>query len=152
MTDPTTAHETPGQRRYRELLIGSLIYSVVLGLLNSYTTIVETRSYSFLLYASVVLELLTVGAFKIKDRIIGSFRHREGARYKAAMALGVWFVMFSSKFVFIWVINIVFGDDVNVNGFFGILLVVASVTMLHHLAAWIDVQLGTPPPEKDSGT
>jgi len=152
MTDPNTEVATPRQRLYRELLIGSLIYSVVLGLFDSYSTIVDTRSYSSLLGASVVLELLTVGAFKIKDQIIGSLRHREGARYKAAMALGVWFVMFSSKFVFIWVIDIVFGDDVNVNGFFGILLVVACVTMLHQFAAWIDVQLGPPGPDEASVT
>lgn len=143
MTELGTAAGTPGQRLYRELLIGSLIYSVVLGLFDSYTSIVETRSYSFLLGASVVLELLTVGAFRIKDRIIGRFKDREGARYKAVMAFGVWFVMFSSKFVFIWVIDRVFGDDVNVNGFFGILLVVAIVTALHHLATWTDDQLGS---------
>ena len=29
------------------------------------------------------------------------------------MAFGVWFVMLSSKFVFIWAIDIVFGDDVK---------------------------------------
>jgi len=152
VTDPNTAVGTPGQRLYRELLIGSLIYSVVLGFFDAYTTIVDTRSYSYLFCASIVLELLTIGAFKTKDQVVGRLRHREGARSKAAMVFGVWFIMFSSKFVFIWVIAIVFGDDVNVNGFFGILLVVASVTMLHQLVTWIDVQLGPPRPDEASNT
>jgi hypothetical protein len=144
VTDLYPAAGTPGQRLYRELLVGSLIYSVVLGFFDAYTSIVYARSYSSLFYASIVLELLTVGAFKVKDQIVGRLRHREGARARALMGLGVWFVMFSSKFVFIWVIDLLFGDDVSVNGFFGILVVVACVTVLHRLVGLVDSKLGAP--------
>jgi hypothetical protein len=140
--DPNTAAGTPGQQHYRELVLGSLIYSVVLGFLDAYTSIVDVRSYSYLFFASIVLELLTVGAFWIKDLIIGTLRNRQRARAKVLMGFGVWFVMFSSKFVFIWVIDGIFGDDVSVNGFFGILVVVASVTVLHRVAVLVDSWLG----------
>ena len=58
------------------------------------------------------------------------------------MALGVWFVMFASKFVFLWTIDLVFGNDVNINGFFGIFLVALVVTLVHGLADWLFVRLG----------
>jgi hypothetical protein len=139
MTSPTGA-----QALYRQILLGSLIYSVVLGLLDAYTSIVTVRSYSFLLAASVVLELLTVGAMAIKDQIIGRLRHRTRVRARFLMVFGVWFVLFSSKLVFVWVIDAIFGDDVNVKGLLGIMLVVAGVTVLQKLAELVDERLGGP--------
>jgi hypothetical protein len=136
------AGRTTGQERYRQILLGSLIYSVVLGFLDSYTSIVSVRSYSFLFAASIVLELLTVGAFWLKDQIVARLRHRPRARARVLMVFGVWFVMFSSKFVFVWVIDGLFGDDVNVKGFFGVLVVVASVTVLQRLVTLVDRTLG----------
>jgi hypothetical protein len=59
------------------------------------------------------------------------------------MALGVWFVMFSSKFVFIWAIDLVFGDDVDINGFFGIFAVALVVTIVHRLADQVFARLGS---------
>lgn len=146
MKESTTEAVSPNQRLYREVLVGSLIYSVVLGFLDSYTSIVYARSYSYLFSASILLELLTMGAFAIKRRIVARFRDRDGARFKAAMGLGVWFVLFSSKFVFVGVINLVFGDDVDVNGFFGILVVVTCVTVLRRLSELIDSTLERPGP------
>lgn len=51
--------------------------------------------------------------------------------------------MFSSKFVFVWVIDMIFGDTINIYGFFGILAVVLCVTIVHKLADKLFVALGT---------
>jgi hypothetical protein len=142
MSSHSWAARTPAQGLYRQILLGSLIYSVVLGFLDAYTSIVTVSSYSRLFAASIVLEVLTIGAMAIKDQIIGSLRHRTRPRARILMVFGVWFVLFSSKFVFVWVIDAIFGDDVNVQGFFGILLVVAGVTILQRLAGLVDQALG----------
>lgn len=142
MSSRNWAARTKEQGLFRQLLMGSLIYSVVLGFLDSYTSIVTIRSYSFLFAAAIVLELLTMGAMAIKDQIIGRLRHRTRPRARILMVFGVWFVLFSSKFVFVWVIDAIFGDDVNVKGFFGILLVVAGVTVLERLIGIVDQALG----------
>ena len=57
--------------------------------------------------------------------IIGFLKGREGAVQKVAM--------FLSKFVFVWVIDLLFGDNINMYGFFGILAAVAGVTIVHKL-------------------
>ena len=94
--------------------------------------------------AAIVLEVLTRGAFALKDAIVGRLRHRTSRASTVVMAFSVWFVMFASKFVFIWAIDVVFGDDVNVNGFFGIFIVVLVVTVMHRLADWMFIRLGRP--------
>lgn len=130
------------QLLFKELFVGTLIYAVVLGLFDDYTDVVEARSFSSVVLAAAVLQILTSGAFALKDLIVGRFRGRDERAAKAAMALGVWFVMFSSKFVFIWAIDLVFGDDVNINGFFGIFLVAIVVTVVHRLADLVFRRLG----------
>jgi hypothetical protein len=78
----------------------------------------------------------------MKDAIVGRLRHRGTRRATALMAFGVWFVMFASKFVFIWAIDVLFGDEVNIDGFFGIFAVALVVTVMHRLADWVFVRLG----------
>lgn len=130
------------QLLFKELFVGTLIYAVVLGLMNDYTHIVEARSFSTIFYASIVLEALTYLAFMLKAKIVTWLKDRSGTTYKALMFFSVWLVMFLSKFVFIWVIDGVFGDNININGFFGILAVVLCVTVVHKLADKVFAQLG----------
>lgn len=119
---------------FKELFVGTLIYSVVLGFFNDYTNIVEAKSFSTIFFASIVLQILTISAFYLKGKIVEWLNQRSGLFYKVLMVLCVWLVMFLSKFVFIWVIDSLFGNYINIYGFFGILLVVGSVTVIHKLA------------------
>lgn len=133
---------TSAQLAYQELFIGTLIYVAVLGLFNDYTSIVSAKSFSTIIYASVVLEILTYFAFRLKSTIIAQLKNREGAIYKVLMFFSVWLIMFLSKFVFIWALDLVFGNYIAINGFFGILLVVLSVTIVHKFAYLIFHKLG----------
>jgi hypothetical protein len=135
---------TARQLLFKELFVGTLIYAVVLGFFDDYTSIVEARSFSYVFMAAIVLEVLTCGAFAVKDAIVKSLRHRESRASTVVMALGVWLVMFVSKFVFIWAIDLVCGENVNINGFFGIFVIALVVTVMHRLADWVFVRLGQP--------
>ena len=130
------------QLLFKELFVGTLIYAVVIGFFNDYTSIVYAKSFSTIFYAAIVLQLLTMGAFKIKGAIVSWLKPKSGALYKTLMVFCVWFVMFISKFVFVWVIDIIFGNNININGFFGILAVVAIVTIVHKVADYTFARLG----------
>lgn len=132
----------PRQLLFQEVFVGTFIYVAVLGFVDDYTSLVDTRSFRFLFGAAIVLEALTVLTFKAKDVIVGRLRGRGTRRATALMGLGVWFVMFSSKFVFVWSIDLVFRDDVTIDGFVGVLAVVIPVTVVHRLAEWMFVSLG----------
>jgi len=58
------------QRVFREMLIGTLIYSVVIGFFNDYTNIISTRSYSITFALAMVLQLLTFLAIYINSLVV----------------------------------------------------------------------------------
>jgi hypothetical protein len=134
---------TPKQLVFKELLIGTLIYVVVLGFLADYTDIVWAQSFSTIFMASFVLQVLTSLLFVLKRRIVKWLRSKKGAGYTALMFFCVWFLMFVSKFVFIAVLDVLLGSYIYVSGFFGILIVVASATILVSLADYTFSKLST---------
>ncbi len=133
---------SPRQLAFQELFVGTLIYAVVLGFFNDYTSIVSARSFSTIFFASVLLEVLTYLVFQLKNTIIAWLKNRQGTVYKILMFFCVWLVMFLSKFVFIWALDLVFDDYIIINGFFGILFVVLCVTITQRLANKTFVSLG----------
>ncbi len=133
---------TSKQLLFQEIFIGTLIYVVVLGFFNDYTSIVYAKSFSTIFFSSIVLEILTYLAFRLKSQIIAWLKDRKGRVYKILMFFSVWLVLFLSKFIFIWILDLLFGSYINIKGFFGILLVVLCVTIVHKLAYKIFNMLG----------
>lgn len=130
------------QLLFQEIFIGTLIYVIVLGMFNDYTSVVYAKSFSTILFASIVLEILTYLALRLKSLIIIWLKERKGKVYLLLMFFSVWLVTFFSKFIFIWVLDLLFSAYINIKGFFGILLVVLSVTIIHKLAYKIFTKLG----------
>jgi EamA domain-containing membrane protein RarD len=127
---------------FKELFVGTLIYAVVLGFFNDYSSIVEATSFSVIFLTSILLEVLTFFAFLLKNKIIGILKSYKDRKSRILMFFCVWLVMFFSKFVFIWAVDFTFGNSININGFFGILLVVLSVTIIHKLSDLAFIKLG----------
>ena len=133
---------TSRQLAFKELFVGTFIYAVVLGFFNDYTQLVEAKSFSTIFLASIVLEALTYVAFLGKGRIMAWAKGRAGMVYKFLMFFCIWLIMFVSKFVFVWAIDLIFAGNITIHGFFGILLVVVSVTVVHKAADFIFIRLG----------
>ncbi len=137
-------HKTFNQKQlyFKELFVGTLIYAVVLGFFNDYTSIVYAQSFSTIFFASIVLEILTFLVFQLKDVVVARFKERKNTPHKVLFVFIIWFIMFSSKFVFVWTVDLIFGEKITINGFFGILAVALSVTVIHKLADLIFIKLG----------
>lgn len=133
---------TSKQLLFQEIFIGTLIYTVILGLFNDYTSIVYAKSFSTILFSATILELLTYLAFLLKKKKIAKLKDRTGLLNKVIMFFCVWFIMFSSKFIFVWALDLIIGSHININGFFGILAVVLGVTITQKLAYRIFNKLG----------
>lgn len=130
------------QLLFKELFVGTLIYAVALGFFNDYTAIVYAKSFSTIFLASIVLEVLTYLAFRLKGQIVTWLKGRSGFVYTFLLFFSVWLVMFLSKFVFIWAVDVIFGSNITIKGFFGILWIVLSVTVVHKLADAVFSYLG----------
>jgi hypothetical protein len=122
MTTPTRSAR---QALFRDIVFGVLLYSVVLGFFNDYTDMLSTTSYSTTFLVAIVLQLLTLGTLWLKSWVMAWFRQRKGTKYPPGLIFSVWLIMFLSKFVFLGVIDAIFGSAVEVSGFVSIMVVIA---------------------------
>lgn len=133
---------TSRQIAFKELFVGTLLYAVILGFLGDYTDFVTVGTFSTVFLASIVLEILTYLTFMLKAAVLRRYRQRYGQLKILTTILLVWPIMFVSKFVFVWFIDVLFSGSIDIQGFWGILVVVVSVTVVHKLADTVFVQLG----------
>jgi hypothetical protein len=124
------------------MILGTLIYSVVLGFFNDYTSILHTRSYSTTFAVAVVMQGLTYATLLLKDRTVAWYRGGGLGGSKPAMLFSVWLIMFLSKFVFLGAIDVLFGDAVEISGFFGLLLIIVCMTAAQAVIEFVDGKLG----------
>ncbi len=129
------------QAIFRELVLGTLVYSVVLGFFNDYTDIISTRSYSTTFLVALVLQLLTFVTLRFKDRVKGWFARRAGRLYRFGFAFTVWLIMFLSKFVFLEVLYLFFNDSLEISGFLGILAIIVTMMIVEGLLQAADRRL-----------
>jgi hypothetical protein len=123
------------------MVLGTLLYAVVLGFFNDYTSYLYTASFSITFLAAFVMQVLTFLTFALKDRVVRWFKGRDGRFSKIGLVLGVWLIMFLSKFVFLEVIDFIFGYTVDISGFVGLVLIVVCLTIAQQLIEYIDGRL-----------
>ncbi len=127
---------------FRNMLVGILLYSVVLGFFNDYTDILHTGTYSTTFLMAIVMQILTYLTYMAKDRFVDWFKSRKNLKSKALIVFGVWLIIFLSKFVFLWVIEFVFRGTVEISGFLGLLLMVVILTVAQKLVEIVYCKLG----------
>ena len=123
------------------MFVGILLYSVVLGFFNDYTTILHTGTYSVTFAVAVVMQVLTYLTFMAKDRVVHWFRRKKGLKYKYGLVFSVWLVMFLSKFIFLAVIDFLF-SDVEISGFVGLIVIIVTMTLAQTAVEWTYQKLG----------
>ena len=129
------------QEVFREMVLGTLLYTVVLGFFNDYTKILSTGSYSTTFAVAMVMQFLTYGTFMIKDSVAQRFRQGENPN-NLGLILSVWLVLFISKFVFLAVIDTIFGQNVEISGFVGLLVIIACLTVAQKSVELLYTRLG----------
>jgi hypothetical protein len=127
---------------FREMVLGTLVYAVVLGFFADYTSYLHTTSYSTTFLVAVVMQILTYLTFALKAWVAGLFKDNTSPVGKIGMLLGVWFVLFSSKFVFLAAIDVIFGSAVDVSGFVGLLVMIITMTVVKQLIDLVFKKLG----------
>ena len=130
------------QAVFRQMVVGILLYSVVLGFFNDYTNILHTGTYSVTFAVAIVMQLLTYLTFAVKDKAAGWFRARSGPRQKLGIAFSTWLVMFLSKFVFLAAIAVIFRGEVHISSFIGLLIIIICMTVAQKLVDVVYAKLG----------
>lgn len=120
------------QRLFLLYFVGALVDLVVLGLFDEYSDKVTVDSFTTMLLAAVLLQLLLKGTIKVEHWVASHFKGKAGGWWKALRFFCAWLVLFGSKFVILEALSLAFGDKVHFDGVLhGIVwLIIVVVTMV----------------------
>ena len=104
------------QRLFNRYFSAALLDMAVLGLFAEYWRFVTIDSFTIILLTAVVLQVLLKATLALEHRVGAFFATRPGALMKFARIFTAWFILFSSKFVILGAIAIIFRDRVNFSG------------------------------------
>ncbi len=129
-----TFEHTPSlrQRAFMRYLTATLVDLAVLGLFVEYWEYVSADSFTVILLAAVVLQVLLKLTIVVEHRVAAFFNARPGGFSKFMRFFCAWLVLFGSKFVILEALVFAFGNRLKFSGpFHGIVaLIVVVVVML----------------------
>jgi hypothetical protein len=121
------------QRLFLLYFVGALVDLVVLGLFDEYSNKVYVDSFTTMLLASVVLQLLLKATIAVEHKVAAYWKAKEKSGFNTFMRyFCAWLVLFGSKFVILEALSFAFAKDVHFSGVFhGIVwLIIVVVTMV----------------------
>lgn len=120
------------QRLFLLYFVGALVDLVVLGLFDEYSDKVFVDSFTTMLLASIVLQLLLKATIAVEHKVAAYFKSKLGGFMKFMRFFCAWLVLFGSKFVILEALSLAFGENVKFEGVFhGIVwLIIVVVTMV----------------------
>lgn len=130
------------QQRFRDWTTGTLLYVLVLGFFDDYTSVLAVPSHSTLVLVAAVLQVLTMATMWVKKSVRARLTRPGDDTRIGALVAAVWAILFVSKFVFLGVLDLVFGTSVEVSGFVGLTAIVASTVVVAAVLDRIDAALG----------
>lgn len=137
---------TTGQRLFTRYLVAILVDLLILSLFAEYWHKVTVSSFSIALMAAVIMQLLLQGTLVIEHNVAARFAKREGVQWQVLRWVSAWLILFISKLVMLWSINLVLGDSIQFmgpnHGVFAFLTVIVAMVSAEELVFFIYRWLG----------
>lgn len=120
------------QRIFLLYFVGALVDLVVLGLFDQYSDKVFVDTFTTMLLAAIVLQLLLKATIHVEHKVAAYFNAKSGGFNRFLRFFCAWLVLFGSKFVILEALTLAFGEDVKFEGVLhGIVwLIIVVVTMV----------------------
>lgn len=115
---------TPRQRTFVSYAMDVLIYLVVLNLFVEYWDAIVIDSFTISIFTAIVLKILLDVILAAEHRVAEYFSQRDRPLSKVLRVLATWLILFLSKFLILEVIDLIFGDHVELGGFLQVLSLV----------------------------
>ncbi len=142
MAESKTVRVTAAQERFSSWASDVLVYTVVLNLFVEYSDAIVIDSFTISLFTAAVLKVLLDLLTAAEHHVSGYF----GKFHKALGFLSMWAVLFLSKFVILEVIDIIFGDHVDLGKFLDVVLLIIAMMVARALVQWAYDSLGVDEP------
>jgi hypothetical protein len=104
------------QRLFSRYLIAILVDLLVLNLFAEHWQRVAVDGFTLSLVVAVLLQLLLQLTLVLEHRVGGLLAARAGAAWTAVRLFAAWLILFGSKFVMLWAIDLTVGDAVRFTG------------------------------------
>ena len=108
-------------------LVDVLVYLVVLGLFVQFARDVLSESFGVSLLTAILLKLVMELVVAAKTRVVRRIRSAETSRVKVMASVTLVLVAAGSKFVILWLTDVIFGDAVYLGGFLSVTLLVLTL-------------------------
>ena len=129
----STFEHTPSlkQRVFMRYLTATLVDLAVLGLFAEYWEYVVVSSFTVMMLAAVLLQVLLKLTIVVEHKVANFFNARPGGFNKFMRFFMAWLVLFGSKFVILEALVLAFGDRISFGGpFHGIVALIAVVVVM----------------------
>ena len=114
-----------------------LLNIVVLGLFVEYSDSIVIDSFTIVILAAVVLKALVTVTLRLEHRSRNFFWQRGGTVNRVLGIVTAWGILFSSKFVILEAIDIIFRDDVEIDGFISLVLLLITMIAAEQIVSFI---------------
>jgi hypothetical protein len=114
-----------------------LIYIIVLNLFVEYNPKVVIDSFTISIFTAVLLKILLEIILKVEHKVSEAFK-----LYKVLRITLVWLILFGSKFLILEVVDILFGEHVELGKFLDVIVLVIALMVIREVVQWIYLALG----------
>ncbi len=158
--EPRTFTISRAQEIYASWYIDTLIYIVVLNLFDQYHHAVRIDSFTISILTALLLKAMIVLIGRFEHRIHHYFEQKEGSGFKILGFVVVIAILILGKLLILEVVDLVFGDLVELGHFWTVLALILVMIIAQKFALWLYRRLGTSTgggqkgvsPGDDSGT
>jgi hypothetical protein len=133
---------TQAQMRFTDWTADVLVYIVVLNLFVEYVDEVIIDSFTISILTAVLLKLMLDLILGLEHRVRHWFAQKEGTAWRVLGAVTVFTILFTSKLLILEVVNIVFGDHVELGHFVEVIALIVSMIVARKLVNWTFQRLG----------
>jgi hypothetical protein len=133
---------TRAQARYASWVTDVLVYIVVLNLFVEFVDEIVIESFWISILTAILLKLLLDALVGVEHRVGGYFRAREGLVYKVLGFVSLFSILFFGKFLILEVVNVVFGDEVDLGHFVEIAALIVAMIVVRGVMQWGYERLG----------
>lgn len=139
---------TRNQYRFADFTTDVLVYIVVLNLFVEYNDAIIIDSFTISILTAVLLKLLLDALTGVEQRVHHFFQQKEGTIYQVLGGLSLFAILFLGKLLILEVVNLVFGDHVELGHFIDVVLLIIAMIVARLVVQKIYQALGEgEPPE-----
>ena len=135
--------DTPSakQQIFLKYFTWTLVDLMVLNFFAEYWDKVTITSFGVSLFIAIVLQALLKMTISLEHRISHYMKSNEKLDKKVLHIFTTWFVLFASKFVMLWVLQVLFGDAIvfagSYHGVVAFIVVVITILAVEYLVTRI---------------